>query len=88
MNSKEVGHNGIDRIIVEEEQNGNQRAEYGKKLLREISTYLSARFGKRFSVDNLKLMRRFYTVYANDQIGETLFPQFDHLPTVGSGRKF
>lgn len=78
----------IGRIIVEEEQKGNQRAEYGKKLLKEISTYLSERFGKRFSVDNLKLMRRFYIVYANDQIGETLFPQFNHLPEVGTGRKF
>ena len=56
----------IGRIIVEEEQKGNQRAEYGKKLLKEISTYLSERFGKGFSVDHLKLMRRFYIVYAND----------------------
>ncbi len=78
----------IGRIIVEEEQHGNQRAEYGKKLLEEISAYLTARFGKGFSVDNLKLMRRFYVVYANDKIGETLFPQFNHLPTTESGRKF
>ena len=33
-------------------------------------------------------MRRFYVVYQNDQIGETLFSQFDNLPTVNTGRKF
>lgn len=38
--------------------------------------------------ENLKLMRRFYVVYQNNQIGETLFSQFDHLPTVNTGRKF
>ena len=33
-------------------------------------------------------MRRFYVVYQNNQIGETVFSQFDHLPTVNTGRKF
>lgn len=33
-------------------------------------------------------MRRFYVVYSNDQIGETLFTQFNNLPQVSSGRRF
>ena len=78
----------IGRMIVEEEQQGENRAAYGKQLLKELSAYLTSAFGKGYSVDNLKLMRRFYNVYSNDPIGETLFPQFENLPTVSSGRKF
>ncbi len=36
----------------------------------------------------MKLMRRFYVIYANDQIGETLFPQFENLPATKTGRRF
>lgn len=78
----------IGRMIVEEEQQGENRAAYGKQLLKELSAYLTSAFGKGYSMDNLKLMRRFYNVYSNDQIGETVFPQFENLPTVSSGRKF
>lgn len=78
----------IGRMIVEEEQQGENRAAYGKQLLKELSVYLTNAFGKGYSVDNLKLMRRFYNVYSNDQIGETVFPQFENLPAVSSGRKF
>lgn len=78
----------IGRMIIEEEQNGKNRAAYGKQILRELSQYLTAQFGKGFSVDNLKLMRRFYVIYANDQIGETVFPQFKNLPVTKTGRRF
>ena len=78
----------IGKRIVEEEQNGADRAEYGKHLLAELSEYLTKEFGKGFSADNLKLMRRFYTVYSHDQIGETVFPQFSSLPAVDTGRRF
>ncbi len=78
----------IGRIIVEEEQRGEQRAAYGKHLLKGLSDYLTQKFGKGYSAENLKLMRRFYVVYQNDQIGETSFTQFDNLPTVNTGRKF
>ena len=40
--------------------------------------YLTDNFGKGFSVDNLKLMRRFYRIYIDDQIGETVFPESHH----------
>ncbi|MBC7797432.1 MAG: DUF1016 domain-containing protein [Pyrinomonadaceae bacterium] len=53
----------IGRIIVEDEQQGATRAEYGKKVLRELSGKLSNEFGKGFSVDNLQNMRQFFLVY-------------------------
>ncbi len=64
----------IGRNIIEEEQNGKERADYGKYILKDLSEYLTENFGKGFSIDNLKLMRRFYNVYSKDVIGETLFP--------------
>ena len=59
----------IGRRIYEEEQQGKERADYGKYLLKELSDYLLEKFGKGFSVTNLKQMRKFYLTYMNDQIG-------------------
>ena len=53
----------IGRMIVEEEQGGAARAEYGRKLLEELSAYLTEHCGKGFSVANLKNARQFYLVY-------------------------
>ena len=53
----------IGRMIVEEEQDGKERADYGKQILKELSTILTERFGKGFSVDNLENMRRLYVTY-------------------------
>lgn len=78
----------IGRIIVEEEQNGKNRAAYGKQILQELSDYLTAQFGKGFSVGNLKNIRQFYRIYAHDQIGETVFSQFENLPATETGRRF
>lgn len=78
----------IGRMIVEEEQNGEKRAAYGKQILRELSEYLTAQFGKGFSIANLKNIRQFYCVYAHDQIGETVFSQFENLPATKTGRRF
>lgn len=50
----------IGRRIVEHEQKGAERAEYGKELLKELSASLSEEFGKGFSVSNLQLMRKFF----------------------------
>lgn len=76
------------RLIVEEEQNGKQRAEYGKFIISELSKYLSERIGRGFSVTNLKQMRKFYQIYSNDQISQTLSDQLKNLPAVSTGRKF
>jgi len=53
----------IGRVIVEHEQHGQTRAEYGQQTLIKLSRDLSVRFGKGFSVDNLENMRRFYEGY-------------------------
>lgn len=57
----------IGRLIVEEEQNGEDRAEYGTQLIKDLSRKLTNEFGKGFSVTNLQQMRRFYTVYSIQQ---------------------
>lgn len=59
----------IGRIIVEEEQSGKDRAEYGKQILKGLSKQLTNEFGKGFSVDNLQNMRKLYLVYS---ISETV----------------
>ena len=78
----------IGRMIVEEEQSGSNRAEYGKYIIKNLSNFLTEIYGKGYSVDNLKLMRRFYSIYCEDTIGETVFPQFKNLPTTTNGRRF
>ena len=77
----------IGKLIVEEEQHGADRAAYGTQLLKELSIYLIQQFGKGYSAENLKLMRRFYVVYSQDQIGETVFTQFKNLPVTSTGRR-
>lgn len=57
----------IGRMIVEEEQGGIERAEYGKYILQELSKRLIAEFGKGFSQRNLGQMRQFYLVYSKAQ---------------------
>jgi hypothetical protein len=59
----------IGRRIVEEEQQGEAKAAYGKGIIKSLSLALQAEFGKGFSVDNLENMRRFYL---NFPISETL----------------
>jgi len=76
----------IGRMLVEEEQKGKERADYGKQILKELSKVLTKEFGKGFSVDNLENMRRFYLVYGKSEtlsrisendISETSFRNFD-----------
>lgn len=64
----------IGRLIVENEQNGKNRAEYGKETLKNLSDRLTKDFGKGFSVTNLKQMRDFYQTY---QIRQTLSDEFN-----------
>ena len=55
----------IGRIIVEHEQDGQERAAYGKAVLQELSVRLTEEFGKGFTVSNLKYMRQFYLTFTN-----------------------
>ncbi|SIT18345.1 PDDEXK nuclease domain-containing protein [Belliella pelovolcani] len=57
----------IGRLIVEEEQGGKVRAEYGKHIIHELSLRLTKEFGKGFSQRNLEQMRQFYHVYSKAQ---------------------
>jgi hypothetical protein len=53
----------IGKYIVEYEQHGNEKAEYGSALLANLSKDLKSRFGKGFSKSNIYLMRQFYLKY-------------------------
>jgi hypothetical protein len=54
----------IGRHIIEEEQRGGARAEYGKELLIKLSGRLSKEFGKGFGQTTLEDIRKFYLVYS------------------------
>lgn len=60
----------IGRTIVEDEQQGKERAAYGKAVLKNLSKRLAEKFGKGFSVDNLERMKKFFLIYSN-QISAT-----------------
>lgn len=53
----------IGRVIVEEEQRGQQRAEYGRALLADLSKRLKSQFGRGFDRTNLQQMRALYLAY-------------------------
>ena len=55
----------IGQVIVEDEQNVNERTEYGKAVLEELSKKLTAEFGKGFDESNLRYMRLFYQNFKN-----------------------
>jgi hypothetical protein len=83
----------IGRMIVEEEQGGKARAEYGRGLLKELSAYLTRRLGRGYSLSTLKNAKKFYLTYAptvqgtelrnsSSEKGQTLFSLLDNLQTV------
>jgi hypothetical protein len=55
----------IGKMIVEDEQNDKQRANYAKETLLKLSIALHNEFGKGYSVSNLEYMRNFYLIYQN-----------------------
>jgi predicted nuclease of restriction endonuclease-like (RecB) superfamily len=61
----------IGRRIVEAEQGGQERAEYGEHLIQRLADDLTARFGRGFGVVNLSQMRRFYLAWPPEQIFQT-----------------
>jgi len=66
----------IGRRIIEKEQKGAKRAQYGKKIMQGLSDFLTEHLGKGYSIQNLKLMRRFYVVYS-EQFGQSAINQFN-----------
>ena len=65
----------IGRQIVEEEQGGKRRADYGKQVLIALSQKLTARFGRGWSAENLRKMRTFFLMYSEIHNGVV---EFDH----------
>ena len=63
----------IGKRIVEEEQGGVERAEYGKNLIKNLSKRLTENYGKGFSERNLEQMRKFYLTYS---ISQTVSAEF------------
>ena len=65
----------LGKWIVEEQQNGSDRAKYGGRVLEYLSIALTEEFGRGFSVDTLNNARKFFLTY-RDRISETMFRKF------------
>lgn len=63
-----ISNYAIGRYLVEEEQRGESRAKYGKRILDELSEYLTNEFGKGFSRTNVASMRKFYLIYKDREV--------------------
>ncbi len=65
----------LGQRIVQEEQNGSARAEYGSNLLHNLSVYLTEKHGKGYSERNLRIFRQFYLEYPEpESIWHTCVP--------------
>lgn len=74
----------VGRLIVEDELNGNTRADYGKAVLKELSEKLTQDFGKGFDERNLRKMKQFYNMYQKwDSVSTELsWTHYRHLLKV------
>lgn len=76
INFSQVATNwNLGRRIVEEEQNGQNRAEYGKRVIVIASQALTEEFGNGYSVTNCKNFRRFYLMFKEYAISQTASDQ-------------
>ena len=62
----------IGQRIVEQEQNGASRAEYGKHVIEVASAALTEEFGKGFSETNIRTFRKFFLIFRNLEIQQTV----------------
>lgn len=67
----------LGKRIVEQIQKGKDKAEYGKHILKIASESLTEEFGKGYSTTNLKSFRKFYLIFRNYSIGQTLSAQLE-----------
>ena len=72
----------VGRRIVEQEQHGKERAQYGKHIVELASEALTAEFGKGYSVVNIKSFRKFYLTFNNLLIGQTVSAQSENGLTI------
>lgn len=61
----------VGRMIVEEEQNGKSRAEYGKQIIQQLSERLTRKYGNNYSKRNLQYYRKFYQCFNDLEIVNT-----------------
>lgn len=62
----------IGRRIVEEEQQGKERAGYGEQIIEKLSEQLTMRYGKGFSTRYLRAFRKFYLTISDDEIWKSI----------------
>jgi hypothetical protein len=74
-----IAYWSIGMEIVEVEQKGKQRADYGKQMLEILSKKLTLRYGRGFSTANLWNFRQFFPMY-HDRIPDILYPLGRELP--------
>ncbi len=69
----------IGKRIVEQEQEGNDRASYGKEIIKKLSKELKKEFGRGYSISNLEYMRKFYLIYGSKifEKSQTLFGKLE-----------
>ena len=72
----------IGRRIVEAEQGGKRRANYGERLIERLAADLTKRFGRGFSRQNLQQMRAFYTGWPREKIRQTPSGEYRHSPIL------
>ena len=77
----------LGRHIVENEQGGAERAEYGRELIAKLAAELTAKFGKGYTARNLRNFRQFYLIFPQQEIWHTRVPNltwshFRHLLRV------
>ena len=65
----------LGRWIVEEQQNGEDRAKYGDRVIDRLSEALTEEFGRGYSRETLRNARKFYLIF-QDRISQTLFTEF------------
>jgi len=65
----------LGRWIVEEQQNGADRAQYGARVIDRLSEALTEEFGRGYSRETLRNARKFYLAF-QDRISQTLFTEF------------
>jgi hypothetical protein len=76
----------IGRRIVEFEQAGSARADYGTQLLKRLAADLTNRFGRGFGPVNLSQMKKFYLLWPTEKIFQTLSEKAQALPSSGESQ--
>jgi predicted nuclease of restriction endonuclease-like (RecB) superfamily len=74
----------IGRRIVEHEQGGEERAEYGRAVVKALSMALTAEFGRGFSVESLWTMRRFFMTYQGRHPKLQTLSTFSSTPSLAA----